>query len=61
MKSSTIESQVQLIEEKIEAWEKQEEKSNVILKQRIATFLKYIEDDHEERSREDEVYFATLA
>jgi hypothetical protein len=49
-----------LIEEKITAWEHSEEKKNVILKQRLATFLKYIEDDHEERNREDEIYFAKL-
>jgi hypothetical protein len=52
---------MQLIEERISAWEQQEEKRNVILKQRLATFLKYIEDDHEERCREDEIYFSTLA
>lgn len=52
---------MQLIEEKITTWEHQEEKRSVILRQRLATFLKYIEDDHEQREQDDEVYFATLA
>ena len=52
---------MQLIDEKITAWQQLDQKRNAILKQRIGTYKKYIEDNHEQQRHEDEVYFARLA
>ena len=52
VKTSTIENQLQLMNDRINEWERIEEKRSTIIKHRLATFLKYIEDDQQQEQIE---------